>query len=172
MPFSSGRPGGSPPAAPDAAFDAAAMDAEIRLVARFAALALWRAAASILLIAFLLMCAVFGVIAPAPIYILLCVNLLPTVLEGFCAPYAKKSVPVLPYLRKQYHYSSLRYMTAGIGFAVTSFLLLLWQLFNSPAGFPAAWPGKFPALLLAFGFFVRAVSPRLLARRIRRRMGC
>ncbi len=172
MPFSSNRRENLFPATPDAVSDAAVMDAEIRLVARFAALTLWRAVTSALLIAFQLICVPFGKIAPAPVYILLCMNLLPSVLEGLCAPYAKKSVPVLPYLRKQYHYSSLRYMTTGISFAITSFLLLLWQLYNSPPVTPFAWLGKFPAFLLALGFFLRAVSPRLLAGHIRKRMGC
>ena len=84
----------------------------------------------------------------------------------------KKTVPVLPYLRKQYHYSSLRSMTMNVTFLITGFLLMLWQLFNDIPAEPAAWLHNFPALLLAFGFFVRAVAPRLVAGRIRRRMGC
>lgn len=156
---------------PAAGTDAAFMDAEIRLVARFFTLTFWRVFTSIALCAFLLVCVFFGIDASSALYILLFFNLLPFLLEGFCAPYAKKSAPVLPYLRKQYHYSSLRYMTMNITFFVTCCLLLLWQLHNSSPAYPAKWLYGFPALLLASGFFLRAVVPHLAARHIRRKMG-
>lgn len=154
------------------AADAAFMDAEIRLVARFHALVVWRGFISAVLGAFILGCAFWGVDTSSAVYILFLLNLLPFLLEGFCAPHVKKSVPVLPFLRKKYHYSSLRYTTLNITFALTCLLLVLWQFHNGTPAYPAAWLYNFPAFVLAACFFQRAVTPRLAARRIQRKMGC
>ncbi len=154
------------------AADAAFMDAEICLVARFHALMVWRIFISAVLGAFMLGCSLWGLDTSSAVYILLFLNLLPFLLEGFCAPHVKKSVPVLPFLRKKYHYSSLRYATLSITFALTCLLLVLWQFHNSTPAYPAAWLYNFPAFVLAACFFQRAVTPRLTARRIRRKMGC
>lgn len=152
--------------------DAAFMDAEIRLVARFRALVVWRRFISAALAAFICGCTFWGANASSPFYIMVFLNLLPFLLEEFCAPHIKKSAPVLPFLRKKYHYSPLRYATLGITFGATCLLLVLWQFHNSTPAFPAAWMHNFPAFLLAACFFQRAVTPQLAARHIRRRMGC
>lgn len=152
--------------------DAVLMDAEIQLVARFFTLTLWRIAISAALLAFWLMCGIFTVMDPSAFYILLCLNLLPAVLEPLCAPRVRKSVPVLPYLRKKYHFSSLRHLTMDITFLIISFLLVLWQLNNKTPAYPAAWLHNFPAFLLAFGLGLRAIAPSFLCIHIQKKMGC
>lgn len=152
--------------------DAALMDAEIRLVARFFTLTLWRIATSAALLSFLLVCGIFTVMDTSAFYILLCLNLLPAVIEPICAPHVRKSTPVLPYLRKKYHYSSLRQMTMDITFYIIGFFLVLWQLNNKTPAYPAAWLHHFPAFLLAFGLGLRAIAPSFITAHIRRKMGC
>gem|GEM_PF-3801836 len=147
------------------------MDAEIRLVARFYSLIIWRVLFSIALLAFELICTFYHLYVLSAVYILLIANLLPALLTPFFAPHIRRSTPVLPFLRKRYHYSSLRYKTAEISFFITGIFLVLWQLFNSAPAYPAAWLYKFPVLLLAASLFWRAAAPLFFSMHIRRHMG-
>lgn len=153
------------------AYTAKEMDAEIRLVARFHSLITWRISFSIALVCFELMCIIFHLHILSAVYILLIANLLPVILLPFFAPHIHKSTPVLPFLRKRYHYSSLRDKTAEFSFFITGMFLVLWQLFNSTPAYPAVWLHKFPLLLLAASLFWRAAAPIVFSIRIRRTMG-
>lgn len=157
---------------PESVFsDADAMDGELRLVARFHTLTLWRVLLSALLTAFEAMCAFYGLRAASGLYVLLSMNLLPWILEALCSPYVTKSKPVMPYLRRQYHYSTLRYVTTHITLFITCMYLLLWQFHNSTPAYPAAWLYDFPAILLAFSLLFRLAAPPLIARHLRRELG-
>ncbi|MDE7324940.1 MAG: hypothetical protein K2N63_01465 [Lachnospiraceae bacterium] len=149
--------------------DVAAMDAEIRLVARFHTLTLWRIAASAILLIFQIVYTACGLYTASPFYILLTANLLPVLLEPLCSPKVRKSPPVLPFLRKRYHYSSLRFMTMEITFFATNLLLIIWQFFGSS---PDTWLHKFPAAFLAANFLWRFVGSFLLSSQIQKKMGC
>lgn len=154
--------------APDSA---GAMDAELRRIARYRALTLWRFFASILLAAFEAMCALLGLRVSSGLYVLFSMNLLPWVLEAFCSPYIKKTPPVMPYLRRQYRYCTLRFATTGITFFITSLLLALWQLHNSAPDYPAAWLYDFPAILLICGILFLLAAPPALVKHMRRKLG-
>ncbi len=147
------------------------MDAEIRLVARFHSLIIWRIPFSMALLCFEFMCIICHLYVLSAVYILLIANLLPVILAPFLAPHIRKSTPVLPFLRKRYHYSSLRYKTAELSFFITGMFLVLWQLFNSVPAYPVAWLYKFPVLLLAASLFWRVAAPIIFSIRIRRNMG-
>lgn len=151
--------------------DADAMDAELRLIARFHALTLWRVSLSALLAAFEVIVSFYGLRISSGFYVLLFMNLLPWILEALCSPYVAKSTPVLPYLRRQYHYSTLRYMTTRITFLITGLLLVLWEFHNSTPDYPAAWLYDFPAILLAFSLLFRLAAPSAITKHMRRRMG-
>lgn len=148
---------------------AAAMDAEIRLVARFHTLTIWRAAVSISLLVFQVIYTISGLHTASPAYILLTANLLPTLLEPLCSPRVHKSSPVLTYLRKRYHYSSLRFMTLEITFLVANLLLFIWQFFGN---YTDTWLSKLPALLLLSSLLWHFIAPFLLFRHIQKKMGC
>ncbi len=148
---------------------AAAMDAEIRLVARFHTLIIWRAAVSTSLLVFQVIYTISGLYTASPAYILLTANLLPTLLEPLCSPRIHKSSPVLPYLRKRYHYSSLRFMTLEITFLAANLLLLIWQLFGN---YTDTWLSKLPAILLLSSLLWHFIAPSILFRHIQKKMGC
>lgn len=159
-----------PPVQENTEPDVPAMENEIRLVSRFHTLTLIRILLSVFLFIYECMGVFYNFGINTGLYLLLFLNLTPWLLDLFLAPYVKKTPPVLPYLRKQYHYSSLRFLTNNISFLLTCFLLLLWQSHQSGASFPFLWLSFVPSALAIFALLFRILGPVLIAGHIRRRL--
>lgn len=150
--------------------DASAMEAEIRLISRFHSLTLFRAVLCVLLFAYQFLIVIFHIRTISNIIILLFLMLAPWLLEGVAAPYVKTGKAVLPYLRKQYHFTALRYVTNNITFLIACFLLLLWQRHQSGNIFPSLWIYYIPSILICTALALRILGPVLISCHIRRRL--
>lgn len=146
------------------------MDAEIRLVSRFRALMLSRYIVSVALLAFWVVTYCLGLRLASPIYIAATLNLLPLGLEAFLAPYIPKKAVVLPYLRKRYHYNSLRFAANNLTTLLTCFLLLLWQKHLDISPLTNIWLELTPSLLLIFLILFRLIAPFFLTRHISQKL--
>ncbi|MDE7300502.1 MAG: hypothetical protein K2N94_17040 [Lachnospiraceae bacterium] len=165
------------------------LDDDIRIVSRFQAVRICRAALSILLIALELFLAYRGSYSSSALNILLFANLTPWLLEELllARQEAKKdanSTPdirtrseapaaqpaAMPYLRKHYHYSRLRFTAETVSYFMTCLLLLLWQGRGSKAGDTADWLRNAPVFLLSIIVLLRLAAPYYLAWRIRHRL--
>ena len=148
--------------------DEAAMEAEIRLVSRFCTLSLCRAVLCSFMFLFELLRVIYGFRMSSPLYILLFAGVAVWLVELTVTPYVKKSVPVLPYLRRKYHYSSPRYVSHNLCYPLYCLLLLLWQLHNSLPQYPFGWMYYGPAIFLGILLCLRLAGPALIAAHIRR----
>ncbi|MBQ9120189.1 MAG: hypothetical protein IJY09_09095 [Lachnospiraceae bacterium] len=156
---------------PDAPTDTAiSMDEEIRLVSRFRALILGRIIVSLSLFLYLLCTMGYGYRPTSPIYILGVLNIFSWPIEALLAPYVKKRTIVLPYLRKHYRYSSLRFASNNIISFLTCLLLLLWQICQDTTRLPVAWFRFVPLTLLVIMLLFRTIAPFFLAKQISRRL--
>lgn len=147
------------------------MEQEIRKISKFHTLKLIRIVQTVSLIGFETMRAVWGFRMTSATYVLMVVWLLPPLLEGLFVKWVKEDSdePVLPYLRKQYHYSILRMATGQVSLYFTLFLLCLWQLHNK-AEYPFAWLADVPAGIAVVSAVMMLVGPALVGRRIHRKM--
>ena len=150
--------------------DAAAMDAEIRLVSQFYSLTLFRFVLCVLLFAYQLIIVLFHIRTISNMIILLFLLLAPWVLEGVVAPYIKSGKAVLPYLRKQYHFSAIRYVTNNITFLISCFLLLLWQRHQPENASLYWWIYYIPSILIGIALFIRILGSVLIFFHIRRKL--
>ena len=187
------------------------LDDDIRIVSRFQAVRICRAALSILLIALELFLAYRGSYSSSALNILLFANLAPWLLEELfsarqeakknadSAPGAKRArsraaspgntaganrtpdirtrseapaaqPAAMPYLRKHYRYSRLRFTAETVSYFMTCLLLLLWQGRGSKISDTAGWLRNAPVFLLSILVLLRLAAPYYLAWRIRRRL--
>lgn len=150
--------------------DASAMETEIRLVSRFHSLTLFRVVLCVLLFAYQFLIVLYHIRTISNVIILLFIMIAPWLLEGVAAPYVKAGKAVLPYLRKQYHFTTLRYVTNQITFLAACFLLLLWQRHqDGNIGLPL-WIYYIPSILICIALALRILGPVFISRHIRRRL--
>lgn len=150
--------------------DLSRMDAEIHLVGRFHALTICRAVLFGLLTGFEIIHAIYGFHISSSMTIMLFSIISPWIMEALLSPYIKKTAVVLPFLRKHYRYSSLRYAANNACFFLCCLLLMLWQRHNSYPVYPFKWLYHAPAIFLFIIAFLRILLSLFLPGYIRRRM--
>ncbi len=150
--------------------DLSRMNAEILLVGRFHALTLCRAALFCLLTGFEIIHAIYGFHTSSSMTIMLFSIISPWMLEAVLSPHIKKTTVVLPFLRKHYRYSSLRYAANNVCFFLCCLLLILWQKHNSYPVYPFEWLYRAPSIFLFIIASLRILLSLFLPGHIRRRM--
>lgn len=143
------------------------MNNEIRVIARYRALIISRYFITLLL---LIMSLYLGFIryALSPFYILLALNVIPTILNNVFKEYTGKSKLLMEitkeqtfkliYLKGKYKYSRLNYVSNSIAYLITLLLICLWQYNYSTSGNIYKIIVYVPAIILVTGVFLRLLG--------------
>ena len=98
-------------------------------------------------------------LTPSPLYILLCLAALPSVIKAmfFSSGNAKKKEPALAYplFCKKYHYDYIAYRSMSISYILLFVLLAAWHISYLPQTDNPAVLQNLPALLGSAGLLIR-----------------
>lgn len=145
------------------------MKAEIRSISSYRALIISRISLSLCLTASAFYVGILGYPA-SPIYILLMLNLLPSILSYLFKDCAKKyknrffnfitedAAFYLRILKKKYHYSRLDHVTNSLSFIITLVLLIFWQYYCNTLQTINLFIIYQPSLIIIINILIRFLS--------------